>query len=102
MLEKQILKFASNCALSDGMKARSSYIIKLLETVSSGLPKKKHHQQIGDLNQFGVYVLSDHAHLELQALVEQVEEELLLLSSAHLDRYQLSPEQKRQSSPESK
>ena len=63
---------------------------------------KKHHQQIGDLSQFGVYVLPDHAHLELQALVEQVEEELLLLSSAHLDRYQLSPEQKRQCSPESK
>jgi predicted Fe-S protein YdhL (DUF1289 family) len=63
---------------------------------------KKHHQQIRDLSQFGVYILSDHAHLELQALVEQVEEELLLLSSAHLDRYQLSPEQNRQSSPESK
>ena len=52
---------------------------------------KKHHQQITDLSEFGVYVLPDFAHLDLQVLSEQVEEELLLLSSAHLERYQVNP-----------
>ena len=66
MLEKQILKFASNCALSDGMKARSSYIIKLLEAVSSGLPKKKHHQ----LTTFMIDIMSETSDRE--ALKEQI------------------------------
>ena len=44
MLEKQISKFADSCSLSPRMKARSYYIVKLLETVSSDLPAGKHHQ----------------------------------------------------------
>ena len=55
MLEKQILKFADSCSLSDRMKARSSYIVKLLETVSSGLPDEKHHQ----LTTFMIDIISE-------------------------------------------
>ena len=55
MLEKQILKFADNCSLSERMKARSSYIIKLLEIVSSGLPDGKHQQ----LTTFMVDIISE-------------------------------------------
>ena len=44
MIESKIRKFAKDCNLSTNMIARSSYIIKLLETVSSGLPKEKHEK----------------------------------------------------------
>ena len=44
MVEAKIKKFAEVCDLSNNMIARSSYIIKLLETVSSGLPEKKHNK----------------------------------------------------------
>ena len=44
MIESKLRKFAKDCSLSTNMIARSSYIIKLLETVSSGLPKKKHNE----------------------------------------------------------
>ena len=44
MIEAEIKKFAGSCGLSNNMIARSSYIIKLLETVSSGLPEKKHNK----------------------------------------------------------
>ena len=42
MLEAVLRKFAEECNISENMIARSSYIVKLLETVSSGLPKEKH------------------------------------------------------------
>ena len=44
MVEAKIRKFAKDCDLSTNMIARSAYIIKLLETVSSGLPKEKHEK----------------------------------------------------------
>ena len=42
MVEAKIRTFAKDCDLSPNMIDRSSYIVKLLETVSSGLPKEKH------------------------------------------------------------
>ena len=44
MVETKIRKFAKDCDLSPNMIDRSSYIVKLLETVSSGLPKEKHEK----------------------------------------------------------
>ena len=44
MIEAKIIEFAKTCNLSTNMIARSAYIIKLLETVSSGLPKEKHEE----------------------------------------------------------
>jgi len=39
------------------------------------------------LQEFGTYVLPDYAHLTLPRLCEQIDEELLLLSDAHFQRY---------------
>ena len=44
MIEAKIRAFAKDCDLSTNMIDRSSYIVKLLETVSSGLPKEKHEK----------------------------------------------------------
>ena len=44
MVEAKIRAFAKDCDLSTKMIDRSSYIVKLLETVSSGLPKEKHEK----------------------------------------------------------
>ena len=44
MIEANIREFAKSCNLSTNMIARSAYIIKLLETVSSGLSKEKHEK----------------------------------------------------------
>ena len=44
MVEAKIRTFAKDCDLSPNMIDRSSYIVKLLETVSSGLPKEKHEK----------------------------------------------------------
>ena len=44
MVEAKIRTYAKECDLSTNMIERSSYIVKLLETVSSGLPKKKHEK----------------------------------------------------------
>ncbi len=48
---------------------------------------KKNHQQIGDLKHFGTYALPDYAQYSVAELAEMVEEELILLCEAHLDRY---------------
>ncbi len=48
---------------------------------------KKKPDQVQDLKDFGAYVLPDYAHLSLRQLSEQIEEELLLLSDAHYQRY---------------
>ena len=44
MVVTKIRKFAKDCDLAPNMIDRSSYIVKLLETVSSGLPKEKHEK----------------------------------------------------------
>lgn len=51
---------------------------------------KKRHQHIGAigaLQDYGVYVLPDYADLSPAELSELVEQELLLLCEAHLERY---------------
>jgi predicted Fe-S protein YdhL (DUF1289 family) len=48
---------------------------------------KKKPDQVQDLKDFGAYLLPGYAHLSLQQLSELVEEELLLLSDAHYQRY---------------
>ena len=48
---------------------------------------KKHHQQIEDLREYGVYALPDFAHLDLARLSEVIEDELLELCEAHYARY---------------
>ena len=55
MIEAKIRTFAKHCDLSNNMIERSSYIVKLLETVSSGLPKKKHEK----LTRFMCGMISD-------------------------------------------
>lgn len=54
---------------------------------------KKHHRKIDDLSQYGVYALPQYADLSIAALSESIDEELLALCQAHLDRYYLSPTQ---------
>lgn len=51
----------------------------------------KHQRQIDDLKQYGAYALPEYSHLTLAQICEQVEEELLVLSEAHLDRYYKQP-----------
>lgn len=48
---------------------------------------KKNHQQIDSLEEWGVHVLPEFAEIPLPLLCEQIEEELLTLSSAHHARY---------------
>lgn len=48
---------------------------------------RKHHEHIDDLNQYGAYPLPEFSHLSLQQLSDLIEEELLALCAAHLDRY---------------
>ena len=52
---------------------------------------RKHHEHIDDLKQYGAYALPEYSHLTLAQLSELVEEELLVLSEAHLDRYYKLP-----------
>ena len=48
---------------------------------------KKNHGKVEDLKHYGVYALPDFAHLSIDALSDLIEEELILLCEAHLDRY---------------
>lgn len=48
---------------------------------------KKKHAQLPGLQEFGAYVLPEFAHLSLTEISAMVEEELLLLSDAHFQRY---------------
>ena len=52
---------------------------------------KKHHQHIDDLKLYGAYALPAYDSLSAAELSECVEEELLLLCQAHLDRYKIEP-----------
>ena len=58
---------------------------------------KKHHQQIEDLSHFGVYVLPEFENLSIAALSELIEEEVLALCQAHMDRYYKLPDTSRKS-----
>ena len=53
---------------------------------------KKGRGQITDLSHFGVAVLSDYAQIDLAVLAEQIDEDLLVLNAAHLERYGLAPD----------
>ena len=53
---------------------------------------KKGRGQTRDLSNFGVAVLSDYAQIDLAVLAEQIDEDLLLLNAAHLERYGLAPD----------
>ncbi len=48
---------------------------------------RKRHRQIGELQEYGVYVLPDFAHLALTDLCEMIEAELQVLCEAHFQRY---------------
>ena len=48
---------------------------------------KKNHGKIDDLKHYGVYALPEYANLGIEELSELIEEELILLCEAHLDRY---------------
>ena len=48
---------------------------------------KKQHRQLGDLKEFGVYVLPEYEGVPLAQLSDQIEDELLRLCQAHYDRY---------------
>ena len=48
---------------------------------------KKNHQGIDDLQHYGTYVMPEYAQYSLPELAEMVEEELIVLCEAHLDRY---------------
>lgn len=48
---------------------------------------KKGHDRIANLEEYGVYVLSDYREFPLTELCRQIEIELLELSQAHHDRY---------------
>ncbi len=52
---------------------------------------KKHHQKIDDLSQYGAYALPEFENLSIAELSEKIEEELLVLCQAHLDRYYKEP-----------
>ena len=52
---------------------------------------KKHHQHIEDLKLFGAYALPGYENLTPAELSECVEEELLVLCQAHLERYSVEP-----------
>ena len=53
---------------------------------------KKGRGQTRDLGNFGVSVLSDFAQIDVAVLAEQIDEDLLLLNAAHLERYGLAPD----------
>ena len=55
---------------------------------------KKYHQSVDDLREYGAYVLPEFSDLSMEALCEAVEEELLVLCEAHLDRYFELPREK--------
>ncbi len=48
---------------------------------------KKNHGKVEDLKHYGVYALPEYAGLSVAELSDRVEEELILLCEAHLDRY---------------
>lgn len=48
---------------------------------------KKHHRSITDLQPCGVEVRDAYRNVPLAKLIEQADEELLILSDAHFDRY---------------
>jgi len=50
------------------------------------LIKKRHRDEL-NLQEYGAYVLPDYAELSLPQLSELIEEELLVLSDAHFQRY---------------
>ena len=50
------------------------------------LLKKRQRDELS-LQEYGAYVLPEYAHLSLRQLSEQIEEELLVLSDAHYQRY---------------
>lgn len=52
---------------------------------------KKYHQQIDDLKHYGVYALPGYENLSMAELSEVIEQELLLLCEAHLERYYHGP-----------
>ncbi len=51
---------------------------------------KKRQREAIPLHEFGVYVLPDYADLSVAQLGELIEEELLVLSDAHFQRYFVS------------
>ena len=51
----------------------------------------RHHDEIEDLKQYGACPLPAFSHLTLAQLSRQVEQELLTLSQAHLERYYQLP-----------
>ena len=48
---------------------------------------KKRHREVTSLQEYGAYVLPEFAQLSLSQLSELIEEELLILSDAHYQRY---------------
>ena len=52
---------------------------------------RKYHERIANLRDYGAHALPEYSHLPLGQLSEQVEEELLILCKAHLDRYYRQP-----------
>lgn len=58
---------------------------------------KKHHQHIEDLAQYGAYPLPEYEQLSIGQLSELIEEEVLALCQAHLDRYYKLPASLRKS-----
>lgn len=53
---------------------------------------KKNHRKMSDLSQYGVYALPEYAELGIAELSEKIEEELLALCQAHMDRYYSLPD----------
>ncbi len=52
---------------------------------------KKNHQHIDDLSQYGVYAIAEFETLSVAELSERIEDELLTLCQAHMDRYYKLP-----------
>ena len=48
---------------------------------------KKHHREIDNLKEFGVYALPRYEHMPLDVLCEVIDSELLVLCAAHFSRY---------------
>ena len=53
---------------------------------------KKGRGKINNLSYFGVSVLPDYARFDVTALAEQIDEDLMALNAAHLERYGLAPD----------
>ncbi|MFM1896896.1 MAG: hypothetical protein RLZZ385_1970 [Pseudomonadota bacterium] len=48
---------------------------------------KKCHRDLEQLDDYGVYVRPEYAHLTLASLCEAIDRELMLLCEAHFERY---------------